>query len=140
MHPSSLYRFLADVILVLHFAIVLFVIGGLVLIVLGNCLRWSWVNSLTFRVIHLASILFVVAESWLGITCPLTTLENHLRTTGGSPSYHTSFIQHWVQRLIFYDAPPWLFILAYTAFGIVVILSWWIFPPRSRTTRNQSAN
>jgi Protein of Unknown function (DUF2784) len=139
MSASWLYRFLADLVLVAHFAIVLFVIGGLVFIVLGNRFSWSWVNSLTFRVVHLASILFVVAESWLGSTCPLTTLEEFLRTTAGAPTYNTGFVQHWVQRLLFFNAPSWVFVLGYTAFGFLVVLAWWLFPPRFGRARNESS-
>lgn len=65
----------ADGVLLLHAALVLFVVGGLILIVAGNFLRWSWVNQLWLRLLHLACIVIVVAESWLGFTCPLTTLE-----------------------------------------------------------------
>lgn len=125
-----LYRFLADVVLVTHFGIVLFVIGGLVLILLGNWLKWSWVNSLSFRIAHLAGILIVVAESWLGITCPLTTLEAYLRAKGNSPSYQGSFVQHWVGQLLFYNAPAWVFVVAYTVFAVLVVLAWFFFPPR----------
>jgi len=137
MSTSGLYQLLADIVLVVHFAIVLFVIFGLVLVILGNWLAWSWVNGLWFRFTHLACILVVVAESWLGITCPLTTWEASLRTAAGSASYDTSFVQHWVQRLLFFDAPSWVFTLAYTAFGVFVILSWWYFPPRLGRTHNE---
>ena len=66
----------ADVVLLLHFAIVVFVVGGLVLIIVGNMCGWHWVNALWFRLAHLSAIGIVAAESWLGITCPLTTLES----------------------------------------------------------------
>ena len=69
------YQFLADAVLVLHFGIVVFVVGGLVLVVAGNALRWRWVNAFGFRLAHLAAIAVVVAQSWLGEVCPLTTLE-----------------------------------------------------------------
>ena len=138
MSPSVFYRFLADIVLVAHFTIVLFVIGGLVLIVLGNWLRWSWVNGVWFRAAHLASIAIVVAESWFGITCPLTTLEVWLRGSAGSSSYRKGFIEHWVQRLLFFDAPSWVFVLAYSVFGLLVVVAWWFFPPRFSRVRNES--
>ena len=138
MSPSVFYRFLADIVLVAHFTIVLFVIGGLVLIVLGNWLRWSWVNGVWFRAAHLASIAIVVAESWFGITCPLTTLEVWLRGSAGSSSYRKGFIEHWVQRLLFFDAPSWVFVLAYSIFGLLVVVAWWLFPPRFSRVRNES--
>src|SRR5262249_29153747 len=114
---SMLYQVLADSVLTLHVAIVAFVIGGLVLVVVGNLCKWSWVNRLWFRAAHLAAIAIVVAESWLDITCPLTTLEMWLRERAGAATYRGNFIEYWLQRLLYYDAQPWVFVLAYTLFG-----------------------
>ena len=124
------YQLLADVVLATHFAIVLFVIGGLVAIVVGNRYGWPFVNTWRFRAAHLAAIAIVVAQAWLGIVCPLTTLESALRTKAGGTGYETSFIEHWVSRLLYYDAPGWVFTAAYTLFGLAVITAWWRFPPR----------
>ena len=126
-----MFNLAADAVLVLHFAIVLFVVGGLVLIIVGNLFGWRWVNALWFRLLHLAAIAIVVAEAWLGITCPLTTLEMWLRAqadAGVAADYSESFIGHWLQRLLFYSAPPWVFVLAYTAFGALVVAVWFCFP------------
>ena len=131
MPASLLYQLLADAVLVLHFAVVLFVVGGLFLIVAGNLLAWRWVNSLWLRVGHLAAIGVVVAESWLGIICPLTAAEVWLRIQAGSTFYRESFIEHWVQRLLFYEAPAWVFTAVYTLFGLLVVAAWWYFPPKS---------
>jgi hypothetical protein len=124
------YQLLADAVLVLHFVIVLFVIGGLVAVVAGNIRGWHWVNSLWFRLAHLAAIGVVVAQAWLGQVCPLTTVESRLRIQAGSPGYSKSFIEHWVQVVLFYEAPAWVFVLAYTTFGLLVLATWWRFPPR----------
>jgi hypothetical protein len=132
MRASLSYQLLADAVLVLHFAVVLFVVGGLFLIVAGNLLAWRWVNSPWFRVGHIAAIGVVVAESWLGIICALTTAEVWLRIQAGSTFYRESFIEHWVQRLLFYEAPPWVFSAVYTLFGLLVMAAWWYFPPRFR--------
>jgi polyferredoxin len=127
---ESPYQFFADAVLVLHVAIVLFVVGGLVLTVLGNVLGWQWVNSLWFRLAHLVTIGVVVAEAWAGIVCPLTTLEMWLRSNAGAPAYSGSFIEHWLQAFLFWNAPPWVFMVAYSLFGLVVVVVWWYFPPR----------
>ena len=124
------YQLLADIVLMLHFGVVLFVVGGLLAVLLGNALHWRWVNQLWFRWLHLAAIAYVVVQSWLGLTCPLTTLESWLREQAGQVSYSKSFIEHWVQGLLFYEAPFWVFALIYTLFGALVLLSWWRFPPR----------
>ena len=140
MDPSGLpYQLLADVVLALHFALVVFVVGGLLLVVGGNVLRWRWVNNLWFRLAHLAAIGVVVAQAWLGQVCPLTTLESWLRVQAGSPSYSKSFIEHWVQRILFYEAPFWVFALAYTVFASLVIAAWWYFPPRTASKDMKAA-
>lgn len=124
-----MYTALADAVLLLHFAIVVFVVGGLASIVVGNALDWRWVNHATFRYAHLLAIGFVVVQAWLGATCPLTTLESWLRLRAGQLPYESGFIQHWVQLILFYQAPSWVFAALYTGFGALVGLAWWLFPP-----------
>ena len=124
------YQFLADAVLLTHFGVVLFVTGGLVVVVAGNGLGWRWVNGWWFRLAHLAAIAVIAVQAWLGQYCPLTILESWLRVRSGAPAYNKSFIEHWVQRLMYYEAPLWLFALVYTAFAALVILAWWRFPPR----------
>lgn len=126
------YRLLADLVLATHFAVVSFVVGGLVLVVVGNRCGWPWVNRWWFRLAHLAAIAIVVAQAWLGVVCPLTTLESALRVKAGGAGYETSFIEHWLTRLLYYDAPAWVFTAAYTLFGLAVLAAWWRFPPRRR--------
>ena len=130
------YHLLADAVLLVHFAVVLFVVGGLVVIVAGNLLHWRWVNGWWFRLAHLAAIGFVVIQTWMGQSCPLTTLESWLRARAGSASYGKSFVEHWVQRLIYYEAPSWVFTVAYSVFAACVVLAWWRYPPRRRQARN----
>lgn len=130
------YALLADVVLALHLGVVLFVGGGLVLVVVGNRRGWAWVNRLAFRLAHLAAIAVVVAEAWLGAVCPLTSLEMALRVRAGGARYDGGFVEHWLQRLLYVDAPPWVFVLGYTLFGLVVVAVWWIYPPRYRGGRS----
>ncbi len=125
------YQWLADAVLVLHFAVVGFVIGGLLAIIVGNLRGWRWVNRLAFRLVHLAAIGFVVLQAWLGATCPLTILENWLRQQAGHDGYQSSFIEHWIQAILFYQAPGWVFIAIYSIFFLVVVASWIRYPPRS---------
>jgi hypothetical protein len=128
---SSVYRLLADLVLLLHLAVVAFIIGGLLAILTGNLKSktWPWVNRLRFRVAHLLAIGIVVLQSWLGQVCPLTTLESWLRMQAGQSAYSQGFIQTWVHRLMFYSAPDWVFALIYTLFGSLVLWTWFRFPP-----------
>ncbi|RHW20264.1 DUF2784 domain-containing protein [Pseudomonas jilinensis] len=132
MNAPAYWQWLADLVLAVHVAIVLFVILGVVLIVLGNAWGWRWVNHMWFRLAHLATILVVVAEAWLGLVCPLTTLEMWLREQAGSRVYAGSFIQYWLQRLLYYEAPDWVFILIYSLFALLVLAVWWRYPPLRR--------
>lgn len=129
------YQSLADLVLALHVGVVLFVVGGLVLIVAGNLRGWGWVNTLGFRLAHLAAIGFVAAEAWAGVVCPLTTLEAWLRERADAATYEGGFIEHWLARLLFWEAEPWVFTLAYTLFALAVVAAWWRFPPRRRGHR-----
>ncbi|MFN7783038.1 MAG: DUF2784 domain-containing protein [Lysobacterales bacterium] len=120
----------ADVVLFLHLCVVVFVVLGLGLIVLGNLRGWRYVNAWWFRLGHLATIGVVVAQSWLGVVCPLTTLELWLRTQAGEATYAGGFIEYWLSRLLYFEAPAWVFVLAYSAFGLCVLAAWWRWPPQ----------
>ena len=137
MDAVLVYRQLADLVLLLHFALVAFVVGGLLLVVVGNVCRWCWVNAWWYRLAHLAAIAVVVAQAWLGVTCPLTRLEMWLRVQARTAAYSGSFIEHWVQRLLYYDAPAWVFTTGYSLFGLLVLATWWRFPPRRRRCRGE---
>ena len=104
---------------------------GLVLILAGKLLEWAWVRNWWFRISHLAAIGVVVLQAWLGQVCPLTTLEMWLRREAGDATYTGAFIAHWLEAILYYQAPAWVFTVAYTAFGAIVILSWfWVRPGR----------
>ena len=128
-----IYRLLADSVLVLHVAFVLFVILGLVLILIGGFAGWRWVRHRTFRWIHLAAIGIVVLQAWAGVICPLTTLENMLRAQAGQATYPGSFIAFWLRAALYYQAPPWVFTTIYTAFGLLVVVTWTWVRPLSKT-------
>jgi Protein of Unknown function (DUF2784) len=116
---------LADAVLLTHFAVVLFITAGLPLIYLGAARGWTWVRAWRWRVLHLAAILFVATESILGFACPLTVWEDALR--GHRPG--VGFLERWIERIMFYDLPAWVFLLAYTGFAVLVALTWVMVPP-----------
>lgn len=122
---------LADLILLLHAAIVAFVVAGQGLFMLGGVLGWRWVRGFWLRVGHLGLILYVAGQAWLGRYCPLTLWEVRLRLAAGqSPYGGESFVQYWVGELLFHDLPGWVFLAGYSAFAALVLFTWWWIPPR----------
>ena len=131
MEDGVLYLIAADAILFLHVAFVAFVVFGLVFIILGKLLAWSWVRNPWFRYAHIAAIGIVILQSWLRVVCPLTTWEMALRETGGDAVYSGSFVAHWLESILYYRAPEWVFVVGYTLFGVLVAASWyWVRPRR----------
>ncbi len=138
MESSTLFLLAADAMLLLHVLFVVFVVGTLMLILIGKARKWFWVRNPWFRVAHLVVIGVVVAQSWFGIICPLTTFEMSLRAQAGAAQYKGSFIAHWLDTILYYQAPPWVFALCYTVFGALVIGSWVWVRPRSFTKQAES--
>ncbi|ASK19239.1 DUF2784 domain-containing protein [Halomonas sp. N3-2A] len=129
MSEQTLLLRLADLILILHVLFVAFVVVGLLAIYAGYFLQWQWVRHRTFRIIHLCAIGYVVVQAWFGIVCPLTTWEMALRAKAGAGTYTGSFIQYWLQSLLYFTMPEWVFIVVYTLFGGLVLASWFVVRP-----------
>ena len=119
---------LADALLVAHFAIAAYIVGGLIVVWIGAPLRWAFVRSPLFRYLHLAAILFVAAEALLGIACPLTVWEDMLRGNVRPES----FVGRWVHALLYYRAPEWVFTAAYAAWAAATLVTLVLVPPRRR--------
>lgn len=134
MDASSAYLLAADAVLALHALFVVFVVLGLLAVFAGGVFGWNGIRNPWFRLIHLAAIAVVVVQAWLGEICPLTTLEMTLRGRAGDAVYPGSFIGHWLQTMLYYEAPAWVFVVCYTAFGALVLASWfWVRPRPFRT-------
>ena len=121
--------FLADMLLVMHALFVVFVVGGQAAIMMGAWRGWAWVRNWYFRLCHVMAIGVVVLQSWLGMWCLLTVWEDALRRSQGVAGYQTGFIAHWLHRVMFFEAPLWVFSLVYTVFGGLVVAYWFIARP-----------
>ena len=139
MKSQTLYLFAADVILATHVLVVAFVIFGLVVIYAGKYYSWSWIRNPWFRLAHLSAIVIVMLQSWMGMICPLTTWEMSLRAKADGAVYAGTFISHWLESLLYYSAPSWVFILCYTVVALLVLVSWFKIRPRSFTTTGKHA-
>jgi hypothetical protein len=138
MESQALYSLVADAILVTHVLFVAFVVLSLILIFVGKFLSWPWVRNPWFRVTHLLGIGVVVLQSWFGVICPLTIWEMDLRSKAGETIYEGFFITHWLNELLYYQAPSWVFVACYTAFGGLVLASWFLVRPRAFTVGFQN--
>lgn len=85
------YHLAASLILIVHFAFVMFVLSGAAL-----ALRWP--RLIWF---HVTAVLWGVLIEFTGAICPLTPLEVRLRQLGGSPGYQGGFIDHYLLALLY---------------------------------------
>lgn len=134
----NLFSFLADVVVILHGAYVGFVLFGLVAVFVGYLFHWNWVRNIWFRAVHLAMILVVAFEALMGIVCPLTTLENYLRSEAGGTVRSGSFMGQIVHDLVFYDVPRWYFTCGYCAFAVLVLATFVIVPPKRNLSKDNA--
>jgi glucan phosphoethanolaminetransferase (alkaline phosphatase superfamily) len=131
MESGSQYFLAAELLLFVHVLFVAFVTFGLALILIGKLLAWVWVRNPWFRFAHLAAIGIVVLQSWVGVICPLTTWEMELRQHADEVVYSGSFISHWLESLLYFQAPVWVFTVCYTVFAGIVVACWfWVRPHR----------
>ncbi len=95
---------------------------------IGAAVKWTWVRNPWFRYLHLAAIAFVASEALLGYACPLTVWEDLLRG-GVRPE---SFVGRWVYRLLYYQAPEWLFTALYALWALATLVTLRLVPPRRK--------
>jgi hypothetical protein len=89
-----MYQLLADLVLIVHLAFVVFVLCGGLLV-----LKWRWIVWL-----HLPAVTWGAFVEFSGWICPLTPLENWLRAQGGETAYAGDFIARYLQPLLYPDA------------------------------------
>ena len=101
------YRILAEIILVLHFCFVIFVVFGGLLVLRRHYIAW----------LHVPAVVWGVLIEWFWWTCPLTTLENSLRRLGGEAGYATGFIDYYVSLVLYAPLSPQIRVL----FGALLV-------------------
>lgn len=134
--PAYFYAILSDLVLVIHFAFVTFILLGFVLTWLGYFCRWEYIRNFRFRIAHLAAMGFVFIETVIGMVCPLTAWENELRRRAGQTGpYEQSFIEHWLGRVLFYDVSERVFTIIYSTFFLLLVATFIFIPPRRRNRK-----
>ncbi len=138
MAPATLLL-LADLVLVAHTALALFLTFGLAAIWLGAWLGWAWVRNRAFRLAHLVGLAVVALESVLGLTCPLTDFESALRGAASSQPYRGGFIAHWLGRILYYDFDERVFLALYLAGLGLTLWAWRMVRPRGKPAERDRA-
>ena len=115
----------ADLILIFHFCIVFFVVFGLIALPIGCLRNYNWTRYTKLRAAHMLLMGFITLEAILGITCPLTILENILRQI----EYQQSFVSYWLSLFIYWDLPIYFFVTLYSACFIWSLIFWIVHPP-----------
>jgi hypothetical protein len=126
------YSLIADAIVAVHVAYVIYVVIGQLLIWLGLALRWRWVRNPWFRWAHMIMMVIVGGEATLDIECPLTRWEGQFRELAGEATSGTSFVGRLLHKLIFVDWPPWIINGLHMGFALVVVATFILAPPRRR--------
>ena len=128
---------LADAVLLLHVGYAAFVIGGLLVVPLGGWLDWHWVRARRFRLAHMLCTASVAVEALIGVVCPLTSFEHALLVASGAAGYERSFVSQLLYRLLYYDAPVWVFTVAYTILTLIVVVFYHYLPPLPQLARQR---
>ena len=121
-----MFYLISDIVLILHFCIVIFITLGFFLVPVGYKLNWEWLRNIKLRSLHLGLICLVALETFLGVKCPLTIIEIKLNNL----NYSETFIAYWISRVVYWDLPTLFFIVLYALCVTWTILMWKIFPPR----------
>src|ERR1051326_3690893 len=124
------YSVLADVIVAIHIAYVVYVVGGLIAILIGAWRRRNWIRNPWFRLTHLLAILIVVMEIFLKLNCPLTTWENSARAAGHQTVDGSAFMDRLLTFILIGAAPRWIINGLYFLFAVAIAATFFFAPPR----------
>ncbi|WP_426111636.1 DUF2784 domain-containing protein [Pseudomonas sp. DSP3-2-2] len=85
------FRLAADAVVVVHLLFIVFVLFGGLLV-----LRWRWL-----LILHIPALVWGAVVEFFHFYCPLTPLENTLRSRAGTEGYDGGFIEHYLIPLIY---------------------------------------
>lgn len=87
------FRICADVVVVAHFAFIVFAVLGGFLVLRRK--RWAW--------FHVPAMLWAALIEFADWMCPLTWLEDWLREKGGGTFYSGDFVEHYLVLVLYPD-------------------------------------
>ena len=141
------YRIGADLVVVVHFLWVVFMTLGGVATLLAVLTIWFGPNKVKivscrflgwkiFRTVHLCGIVYAGILAAMGKYCPLTYLENHLRSAAGTNEYPGSFIVYYVEKIVYPHVEPMMIIVPTVLMAVLVIVAYFVYPSQ-RFDRDQ---
>ena len=119
--------FLADLILIIHFAVVLFIIFGFCFPIFYK-FKFNFAKNYYIRIIHISLITIVLVATLAGVICPLTIIENLLRNSTQSES----LIAKLLRDLLFRDFSISYFLFIYFVCFSWTVFIWFFFPPNKK--------
>lgn len=153
--------YLPEVILLLHFAYVLFCVGGEAFILLTALAERVYrlkrvdrptpgssflekvalgVRNRTFRIVHLIAVGIVGVEGAIGVLCPLTIWEyDARRAVGQQVEEEIPLLSRIIRGILFYDFPSWVFTVLYVGFALLVVATYLWIPPLRRGSRKTNS-
>jgi hypothetical protein len=122
---------LANIVTIFHLAYFVFVVGGFTAILARQS---RWVFNLWFRMVHLLSIWFVLAEDVIGFNCPLNVMESSLRApeTGGTEA--AAGFGYLLDQLLHHTISGRVLDALYWTLGVASALLLVLVPPRFPST------
>ena len=132
MTPQTLSA-LANLVLAVHVAVILFNVFGLVAVPLGGWLGWRFVRIAWWRALHLGGLALVALQALFGRACFLTIWQSALMRGAGEAASDAPLLQRWIMHAIFWPLPSWAFVVLYVAVCAYALALWRLVPPsRSR--------
>lgn len=116
----------AVLVLSLHLAVIAFNVVGCVVIPLGAWLGWGWVREFWWRLAHLLSLAVVAVQAIIGRACFLTIWQDEL----AGVSRAQPLIAGWINRMIYWPLPLWVFAVMYVVVFAYVVALWTLVRPR----------
>ncbi|TAN06512.1 MAG: DUF2784 family protein [Rhodanobacteraceae bacterium] len=113
-------------ILIVHLVIIAFNVAGCVLVPLGAWRRWRWVREFWWRLAHVLSLAVVAGQALAGRACFLTIWQGDM----AGNAHVQPLLAGWINRLIYWPLPLWVFALAYVVVFVYVLALWIVVRPR----------
>ena len=117
-----IFKVFADLIVVIHFTWILFMLVGFILTLCGFFWR-EFFDWWLFRTVHLFGIVYVTSLALLREYCPLTILENSLRERYNHDlTYPGSFIAHYIEKLVYPDVNPLIILIPLVIIAVFTMI------------------